>query len=65
MMRYKKFRNLTISLNIYNYFDSPIRLISNLYLAKFLDTSANSFRVRFFDRTFFIILKTMGIKKRI
>jgi len=28
---------------LHNYFDSPTKLFSDLYLAKFLDTSAKSF----------------------
>jgi len=32
--------NLSI---LHNYFDSPIKLFTHLYLAKFLDTSVKSF----------------------
>jgi len=35
---------LAISLsNLHNYFDNPNKLFSNLYLAKFLDTSTKPF----------------------
>jgi len=40
----KNFDILTISLNVlYNYFDNPIKLFSDLYLVKFLNTSAKLF----------------------
>jgi len=40
----KNFNSLTISLSIlHNYFDDSIKLFSDLYLTKFLDTSAKSF----------------------
>jgi len=40
----KSFDILAASLNIlYNYFDNPTKLLSSLYLAKFLDISAKSF----------------------
>jgi len=37
---------LEISLILHNYFDNPIKLFSDLYLSKFLDTPQNhTFRV--------------------
>jgi len=40
----KNFAILTTSLNVlHNYFDSSIKLFSDLYLAKFLDTSIKPF----------------------
>jgi len=33
---------------LHNYFDSPTKL--DLYLSKFLDTSAKSFRIRYFKQ---------------
>jgi len=40
----KKFDILAISLNVLrNYFDNSLKLFSDLYLAKCLDTSAKSF----------------------
>jgi len=45
-MTAKSFDILTTSLSVlHNYFDGPIKLFSNLYLAKFLDFSAKSFFV--------------------
>jgi len=44
MMIEKNFDILTISSSVpYNYFDGPTKLFSDLYLAKFLDTSEKSF----------------------
>jgi len=41
----KNFDILTTRLNVlHNYFDGLIKLFSNLYLTKFLDTSNRSFR---------------------
>jgi len=40
----KSFDILTISLSVlHNYFDGPTKLFSDLYLVKFLDTSAKPF----------------------
>jgi len=40
----KNFDILTTSLSVlYNYFDNPIKLFSDLYLVKFLNTSAKLF----------------------
>jgi len=40
----KSFDILGISLSVlHNHFNNPTKLFSNLYLAKFLDTSAKSF----------------------
>jgi len=53
------FNNLAISLSILYNFDSPTKLFSDLYLVKFLDTSAKSFffnfqKLRIYDFTEFI-----------
>jgi len=43
-MLQKVFDILTTSLSVlHNYFDGPTKLFSDLYLAKFLDSSAKSF----------------------
>jgi len=58
----KNFDILTTNV-LYNYFDSLTKLFSDLYLAKFLDTSANPFFLCSFRKTVLLLFTTLLRKK--